>query len=74
MLTSQRISVSQYKYLRQSIELIGNGSALFSRAVEAVKMIHEQFDRQFEEESLEQASFGSDEEAESIQLSNRYFT
>ncbi|KAF8234306.1 hypothetical protein L208DRAFT_1550392, partial [Tricholoma matsutake] len=76
MIKKTRMPVSRYKYLCQSITLTGHVSPAFTSALQGVKEIHEQFDQQFPEGTLEARAEDSsgDVYTESIVLLNRYLT
>ena len=73
---SSDLPVSRYKYLCQSKTLTGHGCPAFTSALQGVKEIHDQFERQFPEGTLEARTEDSlgDAYMESIDLSNRYLT
>ena len=68
--------VSRYKYLHQSITLTSHRCPAFTSALRGVKEIHNRFEWQFPEGTLEARTEDSlgDAYMESIDLSNRYLT
>jgi hypothetical protein len=69
-----RLPADKYKYLRQSITLWGVGTPTFKNALEAAKSIHDRFDRQFAEKTLDAWTNPDTGDQACLDISNRYFT
>lgn len=69
-LTRYRFSPARYRFIRQSITLDGMGTQSFSNALHTTRLLHEIFDRTFEENRLEQWTNSED----TLETSNRFLT
>lgn len=66
---------SRYKFLRQSISIIGAGSTVFDEAVRSAQEVYSVFLRQFSEGKLGLWSVAVHEgHSAALDLTNRYFT
>ncbi|KAH9967619.1 hypothetical protein BGW80DRAFT_1462135 [Lactifluus volemus] len=64
-----RIPAHKYRFIRQGVSLTGLGTPTFTRAFQAIQIIHSHFDRHFQEGALEKQS-----ESDELCIWNRYLT